>query len=415
MASGKRLARAFGAMPANMPAPARMEDLLGAVGWNPTDGRGQRFLAAAEADPQLAARMAEIMDIADPIEQGRQMRQFSAQNISRTDPAPAGAPPATPRLEPPGKPSVEAQRQRVEAEQAALETYQMDLQPSRAGDGPVEFTPDPARRELSASDDISPDTTASDPPASWADDPDAPGYVAPQTADPAFDDFINRLGDQARPRQPTLAENARQAGGQMWDRAMRAGRGGMDNARARINAMPPGLLPATGLGIAGLGAGIYMANQAGPPQGSAAAPVAPPVPNIIRPPQPMSTADLAAQASPPPSVQTTTSPRDQAMQMIDDLNARRRAAGGEVPDAPQTMQKVNRLLAMSNEQSAAASRGDIPVQGNGPREQAQRILAQLNAMRQQAGGEVPQAGQMMAEVRRLQAMSDQQANARRAG
>ena len=383
MASGKRLARAFGAMPANMPAPARMEDLLGAVGWNPTDGRGQRFLAAAEADPQLAARMAEIMDIADPIEQGRQMRQFSAQNISRTDPAPAGAPPATPRLEPPGKPSVEAQRQRVEAEQAAL--------------------------------DISPDTTASDPPASWADDPDAPGYVAPQTADPAFDDFINRLGDQARPRQPTLAENARQAGGQMWDRAMRAGRGGMDNARARINAMPPGLLPATGLGIAGLGAGIYMANQAGPPQGSAAAPVAPPVPNIIRPPQPMSTADLAAQASPPPSVQTTTSPRDQAMQMIDDLNARRRAAGGEVPDAPQTMQKVNRLLAMSNEQSAAASRGDIPVQGNGPREQAQRILAQLNAMRQQAGGEVPQAGQMMAEVRRLQAMSDQQANARRAG
>ena len=383
MASGKRLARAFGAMPANMPAPARMEDLLGAVGWNPTDGRGQRFLAAAEADPQLAARMAEIMDIADPIEQGRQMRQFSAQNISRTDPAPAGAPPATPRLEPPGKPSVEAQRQRVEAEQAAL--------------------------------DISPDTTASDPPASWADDPDAPGYVAPKTADPAFDDFINRLGDQARPRQPTLAENARQAGGQMWDRAMRAGRGGMDNARARINAMPPGLLPATGLGIAGLGAGIYMANQAGPPQGSAAAPVAPPVPNIIRPPQPMSTADLAAQASPPPSVQTTTSPRDQAMQMIDDLNARRRAAGGEVPDAPQTMQKVNRLLAMSNEQSAAASRGDIPVQGNGPREQAQRILAQLNAMRQQAGGEVPQAGQMMAEVRRLQAMSDQQANARRAG
>ena len=383
MASGKRLARAFGAMPANMPAPARMEDLLGAVGWNPTDGRGQRFLAAAEADPQLAARMAEIMDIADPIEQGRQMRQFSAQNISRTDPAPAGAPPATPRLEPPGKPSVEAQRQRVEAEQAAL--------------------------------DISPDTTASDPPASWADDPDAPGYVAPQTADPAFDDFINRLGDQARPSQPTLAENARQAGGQMWDRAMRAGRGGMDNARARINAMPPGLLPATGLGIAGLGAGIYMANQAGPPQGSAAAPVAPPVPNIIRPPQPMSTADLAAQASPPPSVQTTTSPRDQAMQMIDDLNARRRAAGGEVPDAPQTMQKVNRLLAMSNEQSAAASRGDIPVQGNGPREQAQRILAQLNAMRQQAGGEVPQAGQMMAEVRRLQAMSDQQANARRAG
>ena len=170
----------------------------------------------------------------------------------------------------------------------------------------------------------------------------------------------------------------------------------MDNARARINAMPPGLLPAAGLGIAGLGAGIYMANQAGPPQ-------------------PMSTADLAAQANPPPSVQTTTSPRDQAMQMIDDLNARRRAAGGEVPDAPQTMQEVNRLLAMSNEQSAAASRGDIPVQGNGPREQAQRLLAQLNAMRQQAGGEVPQAGQMMAEVQRLQAMSDQQANARRAG
>jgi len=101
--------------------------------------------------------------------------------------------------------------------------------------------------------------------------------------------------------------------------------------------------------------------------------------------------------------------------MIDDLNARRRAAGGEVPDAPETMKKINSLLAMSNEQSAAASRGDIPVQGNGPREQAQKILAQLNAMRRQAGGEVPQAGQMMAEVRRLQAMADKQANARRSG
>ena len=145
---------------------------------------------------------------------------------------------------------------------------------------------------------------------------------------------------------------------------------------------------------AGIGGGLLLPNSQSQPAGGAP-PTAAPVPNIIRPPQPMSTADLAAQTRPPPSVTTPQSPRDQAMKMIDDLNARRRAAGGEVPDAPQTMQKVNRLMAMSNEQSAAASRGDIPVQGNGPREQAQRILAQLNAMRQQAGGEVPQAGQMM--------------------
>lgn len=165
---------------------------------------------------------------------------------------------------------------------------------------------------------------------------------------------------------------------------------------------------------AGIGGGFLIpGNESSPAGGSP--PKAGPVPNIIKPPKPMSTADLAAQTRPPPSVTTPQSPRDQAMKMIDDLNARRRAAGGEVPDAPETMQKVNRLLAMSNEQSAAASRGDIPVQGNSPREQAQRILAQLNAMRRQAGGEVPQAGQMMAEVRRLQAMADQQANARRAG
>ena len=416
-----------------MSSISRIAQAFAGIGLHPN--RARSMIDMAKADPLLASRIADAISVGDDAA----LRRIAAE--AQWSVSPAATPtqaPATPRLDPPGKPSIEAQQQRIAAEEAAMQPpvapeqaameppvapdrtyptpdFQMDLTPSRPVDGPIEFSPDPARRELSAAEDISPNTTASDPPASWADDPDAPGYVAPQSADPAFDDFINRLGDQSRPRRPTLADNARQAGGEMWDRAMRAGRGGMDNARARINAMPPGLLPAAGLGIAGLGAGIYMANQAGPSQGSAATPASPPVPNIIQPPKPMSTADLAAQTRPPPSVTTPQSPRDQAMQMIDDLNARRRAAGGEVPDAPQTMQKVNRLLAMSNEQSAAASRGDIPVQGNGPREQAQRILAQLNAMRQQAGGEVPQAGQMMAEVQRLQAMSDQQANARRAG
>jgi hypothetical protein len=69
--------------------------------------------------------------------------------------------------------------------------------------------------------------------------------------------------------------------------------------------------------------------------------------------------------------------------------------------------EINRLLALSNQKRNATP----PQQGaSDPHSQAQALIAQLNEMRRKAGGEVPQAQQIMAEVRRLQAMGDQQRN-----
>lgn len=122
------------------------------------------------------------------------------------------------------------------------------------------------------------------------------------------------------------------------------------------------------------------------------------------------TADLAAESRPAPSVETSTSPRDQAQALIAKLNKMRRDAGGEVPEAQQMMQEINRLMALSNQSRNAMT----PQQAQGskdPHIQAQALIAKLNQMRQQAGREVPQAQQIMAEVRRLQALGDQQRNA----
>lgn len=127
------------------------------------------------------------------------------------------------------------------------------------------------------------------------------------------------------------------------------------------------------------------------------------------------TADLAAESSPPPRVPVASgelTPREQAHELIARLNLMRRNAGGEVPEAPAMQREINRLLAMSNQTMAAASRGEVAMAGNDPHAQATRLLAQLNQMRREAGGEVPQARQIMAEVARLQQMGDAQRNAR---
>lgn len=99
-------------------------------------------------------------------------------------------------------------------------------------------------------------------------------------------------------------------------------------------------------------------------------------------------------------------PSDKAKAILEDLNARRRKAGREVPEAAQMMADANRLIAMGNEQRNAP--GYTPRKASDPREQAQILLQKLNADRMEAGGEVPHSQQVMAEVRRLQAMGDQQ-------
>ena len=119
-------------------------------------------------------------------------------------------------------------------------------------------------------------------------------------------------------------------------------------------------------------------------------------------------AKRAAPAMPPADLPPDYS--FQARELMDKLNAMRRQAGGEIAEAPQMMAEINRLLGMSNQQrNAPGYQPAMPTDHHG---QAQMLIQQLNDMRRKAGREVPEAQQIMAEVRRHQAMGDQMRNAR---
>jgi len=108
-------------------------------------------------------------------------------------------------------------------------------------------------------------------------------------------------------------------------------------------------------------------------------------------------------------------PRHQAQVLLKDLNNRRMKAGGEVPESREMMAQINELLAKADQRTNARSAPQAQAYAKNnpsdPHAQASALIAQLNDMRRKAGGEVPQAQQIMAEVRRLQAMGDQQRNA----
>lgn len=218
--------------------------------------------------------------------------------------------------------------------------------------------------------------------------------------------FIERAPEP--PRDPQLDAIAD-------DYNARPRRGGMNERMDRARKAASDVLRRSGIpaAAAGLGAAMWsqMQNTAEAPNVAAAGLPAAPEAD----PPAATTADLAAETSPPPSVQTPPmSPREQAQILIDQLNQMRREAGGEVPEAGVMMKEINRLMSMSNQTMAAASRGEVATGGDDPHTQATRLLAQLNQMRAAAGGEVPQARQMMAEITRLQRMGDAQRN-RRAG
>lgn len=120
--------------------------------------------------------------------------------------------------------------------------------------------------------------------------------------------------------------------------------------------------------------------------------------------EPVSTA--APEAPPQPMAAQTTDYAYEARQILQKLNAMRRAAGGEVPEAQAMIAQANKLLAMSDQQRNAP--GYEPAMPTDYHGQATLLIQKLNQMRRAAGGEVPQAGQIMAEVRRLQAMGDKQ-------
>ena len=189
--------------------------------------------------------------------------------------------------------------------------------------------------------------------------------------------FDNAMGGRAPSAAPQLAPAPGKGGMPAWAKAA-AGAGLVGAGAAAWNMMPSGMRPKESEAVGELDSTD-------------------------------GTADLAAESRPAPSVETSTSPRDQAQALIAKLNKMRRDAGGEVPEAQQMMQEINRLMALSNQSRNAMT----PKQAQGskdPHIQAQALIAQLNQMRQKAGGEVPQAQQIMAEVRRLQAMGDQQRN-----
>lgn len=127
---------------------------------------------------------------------------------------------------------------------------------------------------------------------------------------------------------------------------------------------------------------------------------------------PSTNEDLVEETRPAPKVVTAPvdeGPPDysmQAKQLIDQLNAMRRRAGGEVPEAKAMMQEIQRLLDLSNKQRNDASYKPRLESGD-PGEQAIKLMQDLNARRRQAGGEVPDAQRVLQEITRLQRLSDE--------
>ena len=100
----------------------------------------------------------------------------------------------------------------------------------------------------------------------------------------------------------------------------------------------------------------------------------------------------------------------QAREIEKQLNAMRMQARGEVPEAPQMMAEILRLRSLGNRQRNAPDyQPPMPTDYRG---EAQRLIQKLNAMNSAIGGMSPETPKIMAEVRRLQALDDQMRNAR---
>jgi hypothetical protein len=109
-------------------------------------------------------------------------------------------------------------------------------------------------------------------------------------------------------------------------------------------------------------------------------------------------------------------PRAEAEGLMKDLTARRMAAGGEVADGAATEARIRKLMEQSNQMrnsqtpqqmqaAAAAAPQDYHAQ-------ARAMLADLNDRASRMGGTPPDMQKVLAEVRRLNALGDEQRNAR---
>lgn len=120
--------------------------------------------------------------------------------------------------------------------------------------------------------------------------------------------------------------------------------------------------------------------------------------------QPIAEPEPPAPPEPPEPVDYSL----EARKLIDQLNAMRRRAGGEVREAPAMMREINRLLAMGDKQRNTPGY-KIPQAdpARDPYQQARDLIDQVNAMyRQGARPGDPRIQQMMAKVRQLHSQGD---------
>lgn len=218
-------------------------------------------------------------------------------------------------------------------------------------------------------------------------------------------EFIN-LGEQPRITGPSGGSGVQALEG------MPIGRAGDDIASLFDDAPPPSRKGGMGRALAGATAaglgGAWVANEMRPRDGASGD----------------TTADLKAETKPPPSVASVSDApaapekpnyREQAYAMMKELNARRAAAGAEVPGAKQTVAEINRLLAMASKEDNAAIQANSVPAPSGPtdyRRMAQQKMAELNQWQGQHGVNHPRSRQLRAEMQQLYALADQQANAR---
>ena len=179
-------------------------------------------------------------------------------------------------------------------------------------------------------------------------------------------------------------------------------------------------------GIAGLGGAAYYMNRPGappPPSADASVPQSDETPAVTSGGE----ADLVAESRPAPQVDATAdvpeptvaqAPRDYSMEaraLINRLNDMRRAAGGEVPEARAMMAEINRLLELGNQTRRATMVAAPQDDASRLFQQAQALIDQVNQMyRQGMTPNSPEVQRAMAQVRQLQAQGDAIRN-RRAG
>lgn len=261
---------------------------------------------------------------------------------------------------------------------------------------------------------------------------EAPGVAAARNAEmdeaSAMDDLAQAVERDRLIERLRLQEAAQRNGAEMFDRAVRR----QPPAPPRRNLAGP-----LAGGAAAGGGAVFLMNQAEGPERATGGPRRPLVPNVTRPPRPMSTADLAAQTAPPPVVQTqedapiTLDYAQMARDKIRQANEIQLREGRITPESAALSREADALylkaaearrtgnhppimpVEQQNDQTSAikarARRELAENPGGDPRSEARRIMSMLNA------GQIPpaQREQAKAEMKRLFAAADQQDNARR--